>query len=66
MSNSFEYIRKYYNIPARKGMWVQLKENPHIRGKIINTKGAYLKVILEGDTKPGYYHPLDLIYPNEK
>ncbi len=64
---SFEYIRKFYKVPAQKGARVRYKAD-NIKGTIIGFFGHYLKVRPDG--KLGYVllHPtwkIDYL-PNEK
>lgn len=51
---SFEYIRKHYNVPAKKGGRISYDGK---FGTIINSRGAYLRIRLDGETRIGSYHP---------
>jgi hypothetical protein len=54
MFSSIEYIRKYYNVPAKVGGWVKYKGK---EGRITGAAGAYLKIKLDGEKKSFCYHP---------
>jgi len=56
MYNSIEYIRKYYNVPAKLNGRVRYKGK---EGRITGATGAYLKVKLDGEKKSWCYHPTD-------
>ncbi len=51
---SMEYIRKTYDVPAKRGAMVLYKGKP---GIITGSRGAHLRIKLDGDTKSGIYHP---------
>ena len=52
MYNSIEYIRKYYNVPAKLNGRVRYKGK---EGRITGATGAYLKIKLDGE-KISYCH----------
>ena len=49
-----EYIRKYYQVPVKRGMKVIANGKS---GEITSARGAYLKIRIEGEKKPIIYHP---------
>lgn len=51
---SLEYIRKTYNVPAKRGAHVIANGEP---GVITGARGAYLRIRVEGRKKIGFYHP---------
>lgn len=55
---SFDYVRDYYRVPARKGVRVEYTggETPKA-GTIVGVKGAYIMVKLDGQSHAGPYHP---------
>jgi hypothetical protein len=59
---SMEYIRRFYNIPAKRGMIVTEKETGY-KAVITSSKGEYLRVCGSRFVKGGLYHPMDFIYP---
>ena len=54
MDYNMEYIRKYYKVPARKGGKIKYKGKI---GKIIGAHNSYLKIKLDGEKRPGFFHP---------
>lgn len=56
---SFEWINKHYGLKLEKGMRVKAYGEP---GTVVGSRGAYVKILLDGDNKPGCYHPTDGIY----
>ena len=53
---SFEYIRKYYDVPAEKGRRVEIDGKP---GIIVKAIDCYIGVLMD-DEKPNFilpYHP---------
>lgn len=55
---SMVYIRNAYRVPAKRGGRIEYTGEKAPRfGTIIGTYGARLKVRLDGDTKPGCFHP---------
>lgn len=58
---SFEYIRKYYGMPVRRGGRVTLLNlrghKTNRQGRITSARGGYLKVVLDGEKRPRTYHP---------
>ena len=64
MFSSIEYIRKYYNVPAKVGGRIKYKGKC---GTIIGATGAYLKIRLDGEKKSLCYHPTwEIEYLNEE
>jgi hypothetical protein len=51
---SFEYIRKYYGVPAKRGMKV-IADGDLV--EITGAKGAYLRIRLNGEKNSRTYHP---------
>lgn len=51
---SMEYIRDYYKVPAKRGRKVIVIGK---LGIITGSKGAYLRVRLEGEKGSSLYHP---------
>lgn len=51
---SIEYIRNFYNVPAKIGTRVKYEGK---LGTIKGTKNAYLKILLDGEKKTKCYHP---------
>jgi len=54
---SLEYIRKYYGVPAKRGAQVRYKGT---HGIITGSRGAYIRVRLEGEKRSLPYHPTDV------
>lgn len=50
---SLEYIRKTYQVPAKRGAHVIANGDP---GVITGSRGAYLRIRVEGRTKIRCYH----------
>jgi hypothetical protein len=57
---SLAYIRKTYGVPAKRGARVRFtpdtRDKPH-DGRIMSASGQYLRVKLEGYTRPCLCHP---------
>lgn len=51
---SMEYIRRAYNVPAKRGALVTFQGKP---GVITGSRGAYLRIRLDGEKRAGIYHP---------
>ncbi len=54
---SFDYIRRYYGVPAAH------KSPVAYRGKsgiVVGARGPYVRVRLEGEQEIRCYHPMDL------
>ena len=51
---SLEYIRNYYGVPAKRGMKVKFFNKSSI---IVGSRGAYLKIRLDGERDSKPYHP---------
>jgi hypothetical protein len=56
MKNQFDYVRKYYGVPARRGGRVLVYGKP---GRITSGAGHYIRIRLDGEKRSGYYHPTD-------
>lgn len=54
-----EYIRNFYNVPAKRLGLVKYKGK---QGKITGYRNAYLLVTLDGESRCKPYHPMDLEY----
>ncbi|MFM0256056.1 hypothetical protein [Paraburkholderia sediminicola] len=57
---SFDYIRKYYEVPAERGRQVICYGE---RGVIVGADGHYLCVVIDGDKREEErrYHPVDKV-----
>ena len=55
MVASFDYIRRYYRVPAKRGGRVLYDGKP---GTIVWTDGPYLRIRLDGVRGVASYHPL--------
>lgn len=52
------WIRKYYGVPAYRGGRVIYTGGMAPRwGTIRGASGGYLSITLDGESKPGRYHP---------
>lgn len=51
---SMEYIRMYYKVPAKRGQKVVANG---VLGIITGSRGAHLKIRLEGQKSSSLYHP---------
>ena len=55
---SMDYIRGAYAVPAKRGGRVEYTHPvPPRMGTIIGSRGARLRIRLDGDTHCGNYHP---------
>ena len=54
-----EYIRKYYNVPAKRGARVLFGASSY--GTIVGSKGSYIRVRMDGEKKIKSYHPVYLM-----
>ncbi len=52
---SFDYIRSYYKVPAKRGGRVKFDGKP---GTIVWTDGPYLRIRLDGQRGVESFHPL--------
>jgi hypothetical protein len=61
---SFDYIRKYYDVPAERGRQVTCYGE---RGVIVGADGHYLCVVIDGDKseEERRYHPTDKVVYGE-
>lgn len=55
MGASFDYIRSYYKVPAKRGGRVLYDGQP---GTIVWTDGPYLRIRLDGVRGVASYHPM--------
>jgi hypothetical protein len=51
---SFDYVRRYYGVPAKRGMRVTVNGLP---GRITSAAGQYIRVLFDGDTQSSLCHP---------
>jgi len=56
---SLEYIRNYYDVPAKKGMRVTYRS---IAGVITGSSGPHVRVRLDRETRDRICHATDLTY----
>lgn len=58
---SIEYIRNYYGIEVKRGCccWVSV-DGKTLKGHVTVSKGARLRVRLQGERKSRIFHPLDV------
>jgi len=49
-----DYIRRVYGVPAKVGGIIEYEGK---RGKIVGTRGQYLRIMLDGQSQVGSYHP---------
>lgn len=68
---SMDYIRKTYGVPAKRGGRIAYGcEGIGLRcGTIIGSRGAYLRIRLDGETVTRNYHPdWNMVYmtPNDQ
>lgn len=55
---SMDYIRDTYKVPAKRGGRVEYTYPvPPRMGTIISSRGAKLRIRLDGDKHTGLYHP---------
>lgn len=56
---SLDYIRKAYNVPAKRGVRVEYlaSDGDLMDGTITGSKEALLRVRLDGAKRSGIYHP---------
>lgn len=60
----YDYVRRYYRVPAYIGMRVRLYDSRRdelVEGVLVKSRGdQYVYILLDGDTKArGPYHPTD-------
>jgi hypothetical protein len=51
---SFEYVRRYYGVPAKRGARVVWDGKP---GRLTSGNGHYVRVLLDGERRPRIVHP---------
>lgn len=51
---SMSYIRRYYNVPAKRGKRIKYKDKS---GRITGAAGPHLRVLLDGEKKSKICHP---------
>lgn len=56
---SMAYIRATYKVPAKRGARVRytFDRRPAREGVVVGSYGPLLRILMDGDTKPGLYHP---------
>lgn len=60
---SAEYVRRYYGVPAKRGMTVTVDGKV---GKIVGFRGPHLRVRLDGEKHPVNCHPTWRVeYPSD-
>lgn len=52
---SLKYIRDHYGVPAKRGG--RVRYNRKLKGTIIGSDGACLRVLMDGDPFSMKYHP---------
>lgn len=52
--SGIEYIRKYYDVPAKKGVQIRFESDDY--GRIIGTDGPHLKARMNSG-RVAYFHP---------
>lgn len=64
MTGSAAYVRDRYGVPAKRGMRVIADGTP---GVITGFHGARLRIRLDGQTRPGTWHPTwNIEYPDRQ
>jgi hypothetical protein len=59
---SLDWIRRNYNVRARRGARVAYDGTMGKRhGTVVGARQQYLKILMDGDTKPGLYYPTWMI-----
>lgn len=53
--DEFSYVRERYGVNPERGMRVRVYDGAV--GTIIEGAGNYIRVLLDGDERPGNYHP---------
>lgn len=62
---SMKQIRGKYNIPAKRGMEVEVENG--MKGKIVGSQGMYVKIRVYDRTGISTYHPTwNITYPTAK
>ena len=55
---SLIYIRNHYGVPAKRGVAIEFTgSSAPVRGVIVGTSGAYLRVRLDGERRARTFHP---------
>lgn len=64
---SLQYIRDYYDVPAKRGGRVTFLDSDGAKhyGAITSADRQYLRVLFDGDREPLLCHPKDLEYFKE-
>lgn len=52
---SFDYVRRYYGVPAKRGMRVTVYNGQ--QGRITSGAGHYIRVRLDGENWSRHFHP---------
>lgn len=59
---SMEYIRRYYGVPAKRGMTITFQGEPCV---IVGSQGAHLRVRVSWRKRPVPIHPTwEVVYPD--
>lgn len=53
-ARSFDYVRRYYGVPAGRGVRVVVDGKP---GRITSGDGQYIRVLFDGEKRPSVCHP---------
>ena len=62
-----EYIRKYYDVPAKRGARVKIETFYGFdKGTIVGSRNSYLRIRLDGENEINSYHPTSNIIYLEK
>lgn len=51
---SLDYIRSYYQVPAKRDMRVVADGKP---GVIVGAEGQWLRIRIDGEVSPTFWHP---------
>ena len=54
-----DYVRRMYGVPAKRGGLVRYEGKT---GKIVGSRGNYLRIRLDGEKRIRSYHPTDVEY----
>lgn len=59
----FDYIRKFYRVPIRRGGVVYYEGQ---RGFVTGSRGPHVRARLEGDPIVRLFHPLELVWADSQ
>lgn len=64
MTDKLDWVRRTYDVPAYVGRRVTAKESGNRKGTIVAPEGStpHVPVVLDGERRPGFYHPNSLTY----